>query len=177
MTKEELEKLKQTIDYFGHWYDVIGEERVSILEKSIKYIEELEKINSETLAQLNHSNGELIIENEKLRKENEELKEHIENIYANHCGNCNRNILNTRLKKELLESKLKLEALDDNVPWAEIKDKSEVIGKLTEATEIISELLHTLKCEGFDYTCILMNSHPVLIKAEQFLKDNRVKNG
>lgn len=42
MTKEELEKLKQTIDYFGHWYDVIGEERVSILEKSVKYIEELE---------------------------------------------------------------------------------------------------------------------------------------
>ena len=42
MTKEELNKLKQTIDYFGHWYDVIGEERISILEKSIEYIAELE---------------------------------------------------------------------------------------------------------------------------------------
>lgn len=41
MTEEELEKLKQTIDYFGHWYDVIGEERVLILEKSINYITEL----------------------------------------------------------------------------------------------------------------------------------------
>ena len=43
MTKEELDKLKQTIAYFGHWYDVIGEERVSILEKAIAYIDELEQ--------------------------------------------------------------------------------------------------------------------------------------
>ena len=42
MTEEELEKLKETISYFGHWYDVIGEERVLILEKSIRYIAELE---------------------------------------------------------------------------------------------------------------------------------------
>ena len=47
MTKEEIEKLKQTIDYFGHWYDVIGEERVLILEKSIEYIADLEKQNAE----------------------------------------------------------------------------------------------------------------------------------
>ena len=46
MTKEELEKLKETIAYFGHWYDVIGEERVLILEKSIEYIAELEKENA-----------------------------------------------------------------------------------------------------------------------------------
>lgn len=171
MTKEEFEKLKETAHFFRQWYGVISEERVSILEKSIKYIEELEQINSETIAQLNLDNGELIIENEKLRKENEELKEHIENIYANHCGNCNRNILNIRLKKELSESKLKLEALDDNIPWAEIKDKSEVIGKLTEAKEIIKELLQTLKCEDSDFTYMLMNTHPTLIKADQFLKE------
>jgi len=46
MTKEELEKLKETIAYFGHWYDVIGEEMVLILEKSIEYIAELEKENA-----------------------------------------------------------------------------------------------------------------------------------
>jgi len=45
MTREELEKLKQTIAYFGHWYDVIGKERVLILEKSIRYIEQLDKEN------------------------------------------------------------------------------------------------------------------------------------
>ena len=43
MSKAELEKLKETVAYFGHWYDVIGEERVSILEKSIDYIAELEQ--------------------------------------------------------------------------------------------------------------------------------------
>lgn len=47
MTKEEFEKLKETVAYFGHWYDVIGEERVSILEKSIEYIVDLEKENIE----------------------------------------------------------------------------------------------------------------------------------
>ena len=47
MTKEELKQLKQTVDYFGHWYDVIGEERVLILEKSIEYITDLEKQNAE----------------------------------------------------------------------------------------------------------------------------------
>ena len=25
MTEEEIKKLEQTVDYFGHWYDVIGE--------------------------------------------------------------------------------------------------------------------------------------------------------
>ena len=89
MTKEELKKLKETIAYFGHWYDVIGEERVLILERSIEYIAELEKEKCELLGiiqgkdtaiqdlqkenaelkQINLDNGELIIENEKLRKE------------------------------------------------------------------------------------------------------------
>ena len=47
MTKDELKKLKQTVDYFGHWYDVIGEENVAILEKSVNYIAELEQENAE----------------------------------------------------------------------------------------------------------------------------------
>lgn len=34
-------------------------------------------------------------------KENAELKQYIENMYANHCGNCNRNILNTELKNRI----------------------------------------------------------------------------
>lgn len=49
MTKEELENLKRTVDYFGHWYDVIGEERIVILEKSIDYIDALEQEKCELL--------------------------------------------------------------------------------------------------------------------------------
>ena len=40
MTEEEIEQLKQTVEYFGHWYDIIGEKRVSILEKAVKEIEQ-----------------------------------------------------------------------------------------------------------------------------------------
>lgn len=51
--------------------------RSEVGEMALTYIHELEQINSTTLAQLNYNNGELIIENEKLRKENEELEAQI----------------------------------------------------------------------------------------------------
>ena len=40
MTEEEIKKLEQTVDYFGHWYDVIGEERIAILEKAVVELHE-----------------------------------------------------------------------------------------------------------------------------------------
>ena len=91
MTKEELKKLKGTIAYFGHWYDVIGEERVSILEKSIDYIEELENENAELKEKLEKETDHRIrnfnksIEwKEKHRKQKDQLaqaKEIIEELY------------------------------------------------------------------------------------------------
>ncbi len=45
-----------------------------------------------------------------------------------------------QLEKENAELKLKLEALDGQIPWKDIKDKSEVIGKLTKAKEILKSL-------------------------------------
>lgn len=150
-------------------------------------------------------------ENTELQNENAKLKQYIENMYANHCGNCNRNILNTELKnrnQELLEScagatmmydhltktkeflkwfvwyfregcpnhvpykhnveaveqflneventdtsstkslierqRLQIESLEGQTPWKDIKDKSEVIGKLTQAKEIIKNLIDDL---------------------------------
>ncbi len=83
MTKEGLEKLKETVAYFGHWYDVIGEERVSILEKSIEYITDLEKENAELKARLNAINL-LTPELEKLSKAKTQqltkAKEHIKTL-------------------------------------------------------------------------------------------------
>ena len=44
-------------------------------------------------------------------------------------------------EKENAELKLKLEALEGQTPWKDIKDKSEVIGKLTKAIEIIKKYM------------------------------------
>jgi len=79
------------------------------------------------------------------------------------------------LEKENAELKLKLEALDGETPWKDIKDKSEVIGQLTKAKKIIKVLLHALKNEDSDYTFALENTHPILTEAEQFLKESEVK--
>jgi len=47
---------------------------------------------------------------------------------------------------------------------------------LAKAKEIMKELLDTLKNEYSDYTFALKSTHPVLVEAEEFLKDNGVKN-
>lgn len=75
--EKENKKVKQGCHkWFMRWREVKREE-LEVFSK-IKELEqenaELKKINSETLTQLNLDNGELIIENEKLRKENAELK-------------------------------------------------------------------------------------------------------
>lgn len=44
-------------------------------------------------------------------------------------------------QKELAGIKLKVEALSEDVPWNELKDKSEVVGKLTKAKDLIELLL------------------------------------
>lgn len=76
------------------------------------------------------------------------------------------------LEKKNAELKLKLEALEGETPWKDIKDKSEVIGQLTKAKEIIRKLMLEVKSyeEINDYdTC-----EPVQ-EAEQFLKDSEVE--
>ena len=46
-----------------------------------------------------------------------------------------------RLEEELARCKLKVAALEGEIPWKDIKDKSEVIGKLSKAKELIKTLL------------------------------------
>ena len=48
---------------------------------------------------------------------------------------------NAELKEELAGFKLKVAALEGETPWKDIKDKSEVIGKLTKAKELLKTLL------------------------------------
>ena len=107
MTEEEIKKLKQTVDYFGHWYDVIGEERVAILEKAVNELEATKE----------------------LQEENERLAKHI----------------------------LELQA-----------DKGRLTDELTEAKEIIRELLPFAKRECV--SSAKFNAKEIK-KAEAFLKE------
>ena len=97
--------------------------------------------------------------------ENVELKEEL-NYSKTHClfhSDC-------PTQKELAGFKLKVEALEGKTPWKDIKDKSEVIGKLTKAKEIIKELLNS--CFGYNSKTV---NYEVKAKAEQFLKESEVK--
>ena len=67
MTEEEMKNLKQTVDYFGHWYDVIGEERVAILEKAVNELEATKELEEE--------NAELKEQIEKMKSDVKEMAE------------------------------------------------------------------------------------------------------
>lgn len=68
--------------------------------------------------------------------------------------------------EENTELRLKLEALEGQTPWKDIKDKSEVIGKLTKATEIIKKLMVFAEIDNREY-------EEVYKEAEQFLKETK----
>ena len=72
--------------------------------------------------------------------------------------------------KENAELKLKLEALEGQTPWKDIKCKSEVIGKLTEAKEIIKTLLLIA-----DNKVSQMEFQLCVADAKQFLNSEVVK--
>ena len=91
-------------------------------------------------------------------EKNAELEEEL-NYSKNHClfhSDC-------PTQKELAGIKLKVEALECEIPWKDIKDKSEVIGKLTRAKEIIKEMLSILPEENVE------GVYEITEEAEQFL--------
>ena len=73
------------------------------------------------------------------------------------------------LEKENAE--LKLEALEGQIPWKDIKDKSEVIGQLTKAKELLKEFVHHYK----DKTIYIENMQDLLEQVERFIKDSEVE--
>jgi hypothetical protein len=102
---------------------------------------ELKKINADGLSELNHINGDLIIENEKLKKEN------------------------TELKKELVEKGQHLDLTERE--WE--KDMSKMIHYKTQSTktkEIINKLIELVEFLNEDNV-----KEPIIAEAEQFLKE------
>lgn len=51
------------------------------------------------------------------------------------------------LEKENTQLRLKLDALEGQTPWQDIKDKSEVIGQLTKAKELLRKFLDSKSIE------------------------------
>ena len=106
-------------------------------------------------------------------EENTKFKsEHSSCVYTGaHCvrsGCSSKNGVCAHYKNVLEENanlKLKLEALEEQIPWKDIKDKSEVIGKLSKAKEIIKDLLKCLPKENIE------GIYEVTEEAEQFLYD------
>jgi len=72
------------------------------------------------------------------------------------------------LEQENTRLKLELEALDGQIPWKDIKDKSEVLGKLTEAKEIIRQLLLLPYANNEEVNADVTS---ILNKAENFLSE------
>jgi hypothetical protein len=70
------------------------------------------------------------------------------------------------LEKENATLKKQLDALSGDVPWSKLKDVSEVTKKLTEAKEIIENIIRVTWGEGWNY------SLDWKVKADQFLKYN-----
>ena len=69
----------------------------------------------------------------------------------------------SRLEKENAQLRLKLDTLEGQTPWQDIKDKSEIIGKLTKAKELLRKFLDA---KSIEETCVAES------EAEQFLKES-----
>ena len=110
------------------------------------YYRKLESTSTSDLVDILRERDERITQ---LEKENAKLKSEcrtcvytdtpcVRSDYSSENGVCDhyKNVFeeNTKLK-------LKLETLEGQIPWKEIKDKSEVIGKLSKAKELLKTLL------------------------------------
>lgn len=67
-----------------------------------------------------------------------------------------------KLEKENAQLRLKLDALEGQIPWQDTKDKSEVIRKLTKAKELLRKFLDS---KNIDERCVAES------EAEHFLKN------
>lgn len=76
------------------------------------------------------------------------------------------------LERENAESKLACKIQVDTA-FQMIYEKDE---QLSKAKEIIKKLLHTLENKDSEYTFALKPTHPVLVEAEQFIKEEETKS-
>lgn len=135
-----------------------------VTDNLVSFMKELDTEANKQIKELEYDIGYYKSKIAELEKENTELKENIENIYANHCNNCNRNILNTSLKKENTE--LKEQHRKDLVQiQAILNQRSLQNTKLTKAKKIIKTSLRLWNGVMTEDTV-----KALIAEAEQFLK-------
>lgn len=81
----------------------------------------------------------------------------------------------SELEKENAELKLKLEALEGQTPWKDIKDKSELIGQLTKAKDLLLrfvELKNKPCASGHSINMLLYEN--ICAETEQFLNSENI---
>lgn len=146
-------KFKAYAEFIAEAYKERGEERAERIIRS--------KIDG------SYKNKSVAVTLDNERKE--ELKERCnildKSLVTSTKNNIERQKIIDELKEEKAELKLKLEALEGQIPWKDIKDKSEVIGKLTKAKELIKRLMQELVVSNRPYDEV-----ELLVKdVEQFL--------
>ena len=98
----------------------------------------------------------------ELQKENAELKKKCyKKAVKDYC----------KLEKENAELEKKLKALEGQTPWKDIKDKSEVIGKLTAAKDIMKRFV---RLSNSSRSILGDTWFDTLREAEDFLKESEV---
>ena len=118
---------------------------------------------------------EVLEDNDNYQKENAELKEINEGYNRNRdkliamgfptfksCKEYSGKL--TNLQKENATLKKQFEALSGDIPWKDIKDKSEVIGQLTEAKDLLSRWI-----DDRPYT--VSEQKDLIADTDQFLKE------
>lgn len=154
--------------------DEILKKMESILNDNAERIAELEKenarlkeINAHTLSQLNLDNGELIIENEKLKKENSELQHKVDTLQ----GFLDRDVEFDNLQKENTELKERNRGLDAMLTGQSLLSNG-LEEQLTKAKELLKKFMPYV-IESYlkqDISNIKL-SFSEIEEAEQFLKE------
>lgn len=145
MTKEELEKESE------EW-----------LDDAIHRIVRLEEENAELKCECRrcvHTDCPCVLSD--FGKDRNGICDHFKDIFDE----------NVELEKKNTELRLKLDALEGQTPWKDIKDKSELIGKLTKATELLRFWVNDFY-DGFNNLNRYEERHKALEQSEQFLKKN-----
>lgn len=155
---------------------------IDVLEQRENRIEELEEENNELKGKLLLSDMVLTDKTKRIKElENKLIEkvtlesldvvsarmEELAKVNADLTARIEKQNADILTLKGLAErQRLWIEALEGQTPWKDIKDKSEVIGQLTKAKELLAKWVEYFKPKGGN-----IPPTPIQVDTEQFLKE------